>query len=375
MRDRPLILVADDNPTNRDIFSARLATQGYDVINAADGEEALSLARERHPDLVLLDVIIPKRGVVAVCRERKNDPDLPFTPVIMVTALDDSKDVVAGLGAGADEYLSKPVDHAALVARVASMLRIKSLQETVRHQADRLEAQAAELASWNHTLEARVTEQVAAIERLSELQRFLSPQIADTIKSHPDALEPHRREITVCFCDLRGFTTFSETAEPEDLIQVVREYHTAMGELIFEFAGTLEHFEGDGMMVFFNDPLPCEDPPGQAVQMAIAMRERASGLITDWKRRGHRLGFGMGIASGYATLGRIGFEGRFDYGAIGSVTNIANRLCAEASPNQILVTERVCAALDDRVDADPVGDLILKGLSHPVSAFSVLSLR
>jgi adenylate cyclase len=373
MREKLLILVADDNPTNRDIFSARLTTQGYDVICAGDGEEALTLARERRPDLVLLDIIMPRLDGVAVCRELKQDSSLPFTPVIMVTALNDSRDVVAGLEAGADEYLSKPVDHAALVARVASMLRIKSLQETVRQQADRLEAQAAELSAWNHTLEARVAEQVEAIERLSELQRFLSPQIAETIKSRPDVLEPHRREITVCFCDLRGFTAFSETAEPEDLIQVVREYHAAMGELIFQFEGTLEHFEGDGMMVFFNDPLPCDDPPGQAVRMAIAMRERASELITVGQRRGHRLGFGMGIATGYATLGRIGFEGRFDYGAIGSVTNIANRLCAEAAPNQILVTERVCAALD-RVDATPMGDLALKGLSHPVSAFSILGV-
>src|SRR5205814_25875 len=182
------------------------------------------------------------------------------------------------------------------------------LQETVRQQADRLEAQAAELTEWNRTLERRVAEQVEAIERLSELQRFLSPQIAETIQSRPEALEPHRREITGCFRDLRGFTAFSETAEPEDLIQVVREYHTAMGELIFQFEGTLEHFEGDGMMVFFNDPLPCVDAPGQAVRMAIAMRERAGELIGIWQRRGHRLGFGMGIASGYATLGRIGFE-------------------------------------------------------------------
>jgi adenylate cyclase len=371
VRERPLILVADDNSTNRDIFSTRLATQGYDVVAAADGEEALTLARERRPDLILLDVIMPKLDGVSVCRELKQDPALPFTPVIMVTALDASKDVVAGLDAGADEYLTKPIDQAALVARVGSMLRIKSLQETVREQAKRLEAQAAELASWNRTLEARVEEQVQAIERLSELQRFLSPQIAETIKSHPEALEPHRREITVCFCDLRGFTAFSETAEPEDLIQVVREYHAAMGELIFRFEGTLEHFEGDGMMVFFNDPLPCDDPPAQAVQMAIAMRDRAQELIAMWQRRGHRLGFAMGIATGYATLGRIGFEGRFDYGAIGSVTNIANRLCAEAGPNQILATERICGALDSRIAAEPVGDLTLKGLSHPVTAFSI----
>jgi class 3 adenylate cyclase/AmiR/NasT family two-component response regulator len=366
--------VADDNPTNRDIFTARLTAQGYDVVGAADGDEALRAVRDALPDLVLLDVIMPKLDGVAVCRELKQDPALPFTPVIMVTALDASKDIVAGLDAGADEYLTKPVDHAALVARVGSMLRIKSLQETVRQQAERLQAQADELAAWNHTLEIRVAEQVAAIERLSELQRFLSPQIAETIKSRPEALEPHRREITVCFCDLRGFTAFSESAEPEDLIQVVREYHAAMGEIIFKFEGTLEHFEGDGMMVFFNDPLPCDDSAGQAVRMAQAMRERAADLIAMWQRRGHRLGFGMGIAMGYATLGRIGFEGRFDYGAIGTVANVASRLCAEAAPNQILVTERIYAALGGRTRAELVGDMLLKGLSRPVTAFSIAAI-
>jgi class 3 adenylate cyclase len=254
------------------------------------------------------------------------------------------------------------------------MLRIKTLQHTVQQQATRLEAQSAELAGWNRELESRVAQQVEDIGRLSQLQRFLSPQIAEAIKSRPEALEPHRREITVCFCDLRGFTAFSETAEPEDLMCVVGEYHAAMGELIFQFEGTLEHFEGDGMMVFFNDPLPCPDPPGRAVQMAVAMRERAAGLRAMWQKRGHRLGLGMGIAMGYATLGRIGFEGRFDYGAIGSVTNVAARLCGEAGPGQILVTERVRSATEEQATFEPLGDLELKGLQRAVAAYNVTSL-
>lgn len=375
MRDRPLILIADDNPTNRDILGTRLATQGYEIVAAGDGEEALELARRLRPDLVLLDIIMPKLDGLEVCRRLKADPSLPFMPIIMVTARGDTKDVVAGLDVGADEYLAKPVDQAALVARVASMLRIKSLQETVAQQAQRLEAQAGELAEWNQTLEARVAQQVEDIERLSQLQRFLSPQIAETIKSRPEALEPHRREITVCFCDLRGFTAFAETAEPEDIMAVLREYHAAMGELIFRFEGTLEHFEGDGMMVFFNDPLPSDDPTGHAVEMAIAMRERAVELAVIWKKRGHQLALGMGIATGYATLGRIGFEGRFDYGAIGTVTNVAARLCGEAAAGQILVTQRVCAAVEERIAAELIGDLELRGLQRPVPAYNVLGRR
>jgi class 3 adenylate cyclase len=375
VRTPPLILIADDNPTNRDILQARLATQGYEIIAAADGEEALELAARHQPDLLLLDVMMPKLDGLEVCRRLKGDASLPFMPIIMVTARADSRDVVAGLEAGADEYLTKPVDQAALVARVRSMLRIKTLHDTAQQQAQRLEAQSAELAGWNQELEARVAQQVEDIERLSQLQRFLSPQIAEAIVSSPQALEPHRREITVCFCDLRGFTAFAETAEPEDLMSVLRDYHAAMGELIFRFEGTLEHFAGDGMMVFFNDPLPCDDPAGHAVQMAIAMRERAAGLAAGWRRRGHQLGFGMGIAMGYATLGRIGFEGRFDYGAIGSVTNVAARLCGEAAAGHILVTERVCMAVEDHIALESIGDLELRGLRRAEAAYNVVGLK
>lgn len=372
MRSPPLILIADDNATNLDILQTRLATQGYEIMCAADGEQALELALRHKPDLLLLDIMMPKLDGLEVCRRIKSDASLPFMPIIMITARANSADVVAGLEAGADEYLTKPVDQASLVGRVKSMLRIKALQDTVQQQAQRLEAQSAELATWNQALQERVAQQVEDIERLSQLQRFLSPQIAETIVSSPQALEPHRREITVCFCDLRGWTDFSETAEPEDVMSVLRDYHTAMGELIFRFEGTLEHFAGDGMMVFFNDPLPCDDPAGQAVRMAIAMRERAGELAAGWRKRGHQLGFGMGIAMGYATLGRIGFEGRFDYGAIGTVTNVAARLCAEAAAGQILVTQRVCAAVEDQVVLEPVAELELRGLQRAVPAYNVI---
>lgn len=377
MRMPPRILIVDDNPENLDIFRTRLAVHGYETLTATDGEEALRQAREQQPDLILLDIMMPKKDGITVCRELKGDPTLPFMPIILVTAKADSKDIVAGLEAGGDEYLTKPVDHAALVARVKSMLRIKALHDTVQGQAARLEGQSAQLAEWNRTLEQRVAEQVAELERIGRLKRFLSPQLADLIISSGDEklLESHRREITVVFCDLRGFTTFSETAEPEEVMAVLRDYHAAMGALIFEFQGTLERFAGDGMMIFFNDPLPCPDPAARAVRMAVAMRQRAGELSATWRKRGHHLEFGVGIALGYATLGKIGFEGRFDYGAIGTVTNLASRLCDEARGGQILVSQRVYAAVEELAEAEPVGEVALKGFHRPVITYNVVRLK
>jgi adenylate cyclase len=377
MRTPPRILIADDNPSNRDILQARLAIHGYEILTAVDGQEALEMAREAQPDLILLDVMMPKLDGLEVCRRLKADTSLPFMPVIMVTAKTDSKDIVAGLDAGGDEYLTKPVDHAALVARIKSMLRIKGLHDMVQEQTTQLQAQAAQLSEWNRTLEQRVSDQLGQLERIGRLKRFLSPQIAELVISSGEdrILEMHRREITVLFCDLRGFTAFAETAEPEDVTGILKQHHSAMGELIFKFEGTLEHFAGDGMMVFFNDPLPCDDPAAKAVRMAAAMRERAEELSRGWRKRGHELGFGVGIAVGFASIGRIGFEGRFDYGAIGTVTNLAARLCSEARAGQILISQRVYAMVEDLVDAEPVGELELKGFLKPVSAFNVIGIR
>jgi class 3 adenylate cyclase len=368
---------------NLDILQTALSVHGYDIITATDGEEALARAREMVPDLILLDIMMPKLDGLEVCRRLKADATVPFMPIIMVTAKADLTDIVAGLEAGGDEYLTKPVDPAGLVARVKSMLRIKALHDTVQEQAAQLKAQAAQLqaqadqlAEWNRTLERRVAEQVAELERVGRLKRFLSPQLAELIVSSGDEklLESHRREITVVFCDLRGFTTFSETAEPEEVMGVLREYHAAMGARIFQFEGTLERFAGDGMMVFFNDPLPCPDPAARAVRMAIAMRQSVGELTGAWRKRGHQLDLGVGIALGYATLGKIGFEGRFDYGAIGTVTNLAARLCEEAQGGQILISQRVYAAVEELVEAEPVGDLSLKGFHRPVTAYNVLRL-
>ena len=369
MHDPPRILIVDDNETNRCLLTARLGAEGYETTEAENGERALAVAHEVAPDVVLLDVMMPKIDGFEVCRRMKGDPTLGFVPIVMVTARTDSKDVVTGLNAGADEYLTKPIDHAALVARVRSMLRIKELH-------DRVEAQAVELASWNRMLEQRVAEQLEQIERVSRLKRFLSPQIAELILSSStyEPLASHRRQVTIVFGDLRGFTAFAEIAEPEEVMAVMREYHATLGSLIHEFEGTLERFLGDGIMVIFGDPIPCPDPCERAVQMAVAMRGRLSELSSKWRRERHELGFGVGIAYGYATLGAIGFEGRSEYSAIGTVVNLAARLCAEACDGQILIDSKVRAALDGRATAEPVGELTLKGLHRPVAAFNVLEI-
>jgi len=348
MRDPARILVVDDVPDNVDILQMRLESQGYEVATAGDGAEALEKIRELLPDLVLLDIMMPKVDGIETVRRLKADGSLPFIPVILVTAKADSKDVITGLESGGDDYLTKPVDHAALSARVRAMLRIKSLHDTVQAQSQRLEEQAAELATWNKTLEERVAAQVGEIERMGRLKRFLAPQIAETIvSSGGDAiLESHRREIVVLFCDMRGFTAFAETTEPEDVMAVLREYHDTLGPLVHRYEGTLAQFTGDGLLVYFNDPVPCPDPAERAVRLAVDMREAVARMARSWAGRGHEIGFGVGIAQGYATLGQIGFEGRFDYAPIGTVINVAFRLCSDAKDGQILVTQRVASAIE-----------------------------
>src|SRR5579864_304868 len=287
MREPPLILVVDDVPDNVEILQLRLESQGYEVITAGDGEEALASARSKLPDLVLLDIQMPKLDGIEVVQQLKADAALPFIPVILVTARADVKDVVAGLEAGGDDYLTKPVDQAALLARVRAMLRIKALHDTVQEQARRLEDQTGELALWNQELEKRVQAQLGQIERIGVLKRFLAPQLAEMIVSSGDEriLETHRREIVIVFCDLRGFTAFAETGEPEEVRDLLREYHEALGPIVTRSEGTLDHFTGDGIMVLFNDPLPCPDPAERAVRMAVEMREAVTKLQIGWRRR------------------------------------------------------------------------------------------
>lgn len=370
MRKPPRILIVDDNPTNVKVLQTRLAAEGYEIVTAADGEEGLAAARQHTPDLILLDVMMPKVDGFEVCKRLRADPDFPFTPIIMVTAMADSKDVVAGLEAGGDEYLTKPVDHAALAARVRSMLRIKRLHDTV-------EALAAEVREWNASLERRVAEQVGELERVGRLRRFVSPQLAELIVSGgaDDPLKSHRREITVVFLDLRGFTAFAEVAEPEEVMGVLREYHHVTGKLIFEHEGTLDHFTGDGMMVLFNDLVPIENPAERAVRMALAIRDRVGRMSNDWVKRGYELSLGIGIAQGFATIGSIGFEGRWAYSAIGTVTNLAARLCGEAAGEEILIAQRVHAEVEALVEVEPQQVLTLKGFRRPVISYRVRGLK
>lgn len=376
MREPARILVVDDVPDNLDILQMRLESQGYEVATAGDGVEALEKIRELLPDLVLLDIMMPKMDGIEAVKRLKADRSLPFIPVILVTARADAKDVIAGLESGGDDYLTKPVDHAALSARVRSMLRIKALHDTVQAQAERLEQQANELVAWNKTLEERVAAQLGEIERMGRLKQFLAPQIAETIISSGGEaiLDTHRRDIVVLFCDMRGFTAFSETAEPEDIITVLREYHNALGPLIHRHEGTLDRFTGDGLIIIFNDPIPCSDPARRAVGLAVEMRDAVRSLAQSWSSRGYEIGFGIGISQGYATLGPIGFEGRSDYTAIGTVINVAARLCAEAKNGQILITQRVAAEIDGFAEVESLGEIALKGLGRPVATLNVLGL-
>jgi DNA-binding response OmpR family regulator len=373
----PLILIVDDNLTNLDILQTRLEAHNYKILTATDGKAGLAMAKEKQPDLILLDIMMPKMDGIEVCQHLRADSSLPFMPIILVTAKADPKDVVAGLEAGGDEYLTKPVDHAALVARVKSMLRIKALHDTVLEQSAKLEAQSAQLAEWNRTLEQQVAEQLAKLQRVGRLKRFLSPQLVDLITSSGEGglLKSHRREVTVVFIDLRGFTAFSDSTEPEEVIGLLRNYHTEMGKLIFQFEGTLEHFAGDGIMVFFNDPIPQEDHTEKAVRMAMEMQARVKDLRQGWLKKSYDLHLGVGMAAGYATLGTIGFEGRMDYGAVGNVTILASRLSSEAVGGQILTDQKTLSKIEDLVEAESVGELQLKGFGRPTAAFNVLKLK
>ncbi|MBL8700807.1 MAG: response regulator [Alphaproteobacteria bacterium] len=369
MTEARRILVVDDMPDNVEIAKLRLEREGFAVETAVDGEAALAMVAASPPDLILLDIMMPKVDGIEVTRRLKADASLPFVPIILLTAKAAVKDVVAGLDAGADDYLTKPFDHATMVARVRAMLRIKALHDTV-------ERQARELGELNRTLEARVAAQVAELERTSRLRRFLAPQVAELIMADggADPLRSRRRDVAAVFCDLRGFTAFAETAEPEDVMAVLESYHATLGPIVFRHEGTVERFVGDGLLILFNDPVPCPDPSARAIRMADAMREAMAAVARQWSARGFSLGFGVGIARGYATIGRIGFEGRFDYSAIGTAVNVAARLCDRAADGQIIVSQRVANEAAEVASFEPLGALELKGLLRPVQAFNVAAL-
>lgn len=362
--DAPVrVLAVDDTPANLRLLEAVLMPKGYRVVTATSGSDALEVLARGGVDLVLLDVVMPEMDGYDVCRRIRAIPETEFLPVVMITA-SGSEQRLAALESGADDFVSKPFDQSELLARVASLARIKRFQDTIRCQAD-------ELAAWNRELEARVAAQVADLERSNRLRHFLSPQLADLVVGDESLLRSHRREIVVLFTDLRKFTPFAETGEPEEVMGVLAEYHRVIGSLVHAHGGTLERFTGDGIMVFFNDPVPCDDPGERAVRTALGIRDEVRELAVQWERNGYDLALGIGIAQGFATLGRIGFEGRFDYAAIGSVTNLAARLCGDAGPWQVLATNRVLAPLADICTSELFGDVQPKGFSRSVRVHNV----
>ena len=363
------LLIVDDLPQNVRLLEAILQPHAYELVSASSGEEALERVADAHPDLVLLDVMMPGIDGYEVCRRLRADPTTSFLPVIFVTAQDPGEKTSA-LDAGADDFVSKPVNQAELLARVRSLLRIKEYHDTI-------ERQATDLRELNEGLEQRVREQVAELEQLGRLRRFLSPQIAEVVVSSDDdrLLQSHRREVAVLFCDLRGYTAFAESVEPEELMRVLGQFHEGIGGLVQWFEATVGFLAGDGLEVFFNDPIECDDPAGRALRMGLAIRELMAELTPEWHRRGYDLGFGVGIALGYATLGQIGFEGRFDYAALGSVTILAARLCDAAASGQVLVSRRACAEVEDVIDVEHLPDIALKGFVNPVPAVNALGLK
>lgn len=357
------ILIVDDDPFNLDLLEQELEEEGYTMERANDGEEALQKVESFMPDVILLDYMMPRMDGIEVVKRLKDHERHKSIPVILLTAKAAPEDKVRGLDAGADDYVVKPFESFELLARVRSMMRLKQMHDS--------------LEEWNLTLEQKVNAQVNEIQQMARLKRYLSPQIADSILrvEDDDPFESHRREITAVFLDLRGFTAFSDSAEPEEVMELLRTYHRETGKIIFEFEGTLEGFWGDGIMVFFNDPVPCEDHLERAVRMALEIRARGKVLREGWLKRGFDLDIGVGLAAGFATLGNIGFEGRVDYAAIGNVTNLAGRLCGEAKGGQILTDQKTLVRIENFVEVEPLDELQLKGFARPVPSFNILGLK
>jgi len=363
------ILVVDDQRTNAELTADLLRRQGYEVRTALDGAQALEIVRGEPLDLVVSDIMMPGVDGYELCRSVRASTQTALLPVVLVTSLDPQAERVKGIEAGADDFLSKPVNWTELFARVRSLLRVKTLQDEVRRQAEALR-------DWNAKLEERVGQQVTAIERLGRLKRFFSPQVADAIVAGgEEILRPHRREITAVFLDLRGFTAFTDRADPEEVLELLRAYHSTLGHIVAEHGGTLEHFAGDGVMIFFNDPFPVERAAERAARMALALQQAFGPIAQAWKTLGQEVGLGIGIAQGEATLGVIGFEQRWEYAAIGNVPNLAARLCGEARAGEIIVDAQTETDLAQLAEADQVGPLQLRGFAQPVSAFRVTALR
>jgi adenylate cyclase len=363
------ILVVDDQRTNVELMAGLLRQRNYEVHTAFDGQQALRLVHELRPDLVVSDILMPGLDGYELCRRLRADPQTTLLPVVLVTSLDPQAERLKGIEAGADDFLAKPVNWTELFARVRSLLRVKALQDEVRRQTEALR-------DWNAKLEERVNEQIGAIQRLGRLKRFFSPHVAEAIVAGgEDMLAPHRCEITAVFLDLRGFTSFTDRADPEEVLDLLRSYHATLGTIVSSFGGTLEHFAGDGVMIFFNDPFPVDQPAERAVRMAAGLQQAFAPIARAWARIGHDVGLGIGIAQGEATLGVIGFEQRWEYAAIGNVPNLAARLCGEARAGEIIIDAQTEADLLHKADTEPVGPLLLRGFAHPLPAFRLRGMR
>ncbi len=363
------ILVVDDQRTNVELMADLLTQRGYEVHTALDGERALEIVGSEPLDLVVSDIMMPGLDGYELCRRLRAGARTALLPVVLVTSLDPQAERIRGIEAGADDFLSKPVNWTELFARVRSLLRVKALQDEVRRQAEALR-------EWNAKLEERVGQQVTAIQRLGRLKRFFSPQVAEAIVAGgEEILRPHRCEITAVFLDLRGFTAFTDRADPEEVLELLRAYHRTLGQIVAEFGGTLEHFAGDGVMIFFNDPFPVDRAAERSVRMALALQQAFTPIAQAWAKLGQEVGLGIGIAQGEATLGVIGFEQRWEYAAIGNVPNLAARLCGEARAGEIIVDAQTEAELAQLAQTDQVGPLKLRGFAQPVPAFRVTALR
>ena len=356
------ILVVDDQRTNAEMVAGLLRNLGYDVQIALDGASALERVRAAAPDLLLSDIMMPLMDGYELCRKLRADPATALLPVILITSADAHTERIKGIEAGADDFLTKPVNWPELFGRVKRLLRVKALQDEVK--------------ILNARLEDRVRDQVSQLQRLGRLKRFFSRQVAEAIVAGgEDSLKPHRCEITAVFLDLRGFTAFTDRADPDEVLELLRSYHAALGRTVDEFGGTLEHFAGDGMMIFFNDPFPVDRPAERAVRMAIALQRDFLPIAEAWEKLGHQVGLGIGISQGEATLGVIGFEQRWEYAAIGNVPNLAARLCGQAGAGEIVLDAQTEQDVAHLADTESVGPLSLRGFQHPVAAFRLRALK
>ncbi|HEV2430550.1 MAG TPA: response regulator [Burkholderiales bacterium] len=355
------ILVVDDQRTNAEMVSGLLRNLGYEVELALGGQEALDLVQTRGPDLVISDILMPGVDGYELCRRLRANAATALLPVILVTSAEQSERI-KGIEAGADDFLAKPVNWAELFGRVKRLLQIKALQD--------------EIKQLNTRLEQRVRDQVAQLERLSRMKRFFSRAVAEAIVAGgEELLEPHRREITAVFLDLRGFTSFTDRADPDEVLELLRAYHATLGQTVDEFGGTLEHFAGDGVMIFFNDPIEVDNPAERAVRMALALQRAFNPIADAWLKLGHDVGLGIGIAQGDTTLGVIGFEQRWEYAAIGNVPNLAARLCGAAHAGEIILDLQTEQDIVHIAETEFIGALTLRGFLQPVPAFKLRRMR